>query len=76
MGTFLFSLVLYGITSIFPIERITEPEFFSYNFPYKLLYVVLCITHIELKYVSAWSLGMASMRASGLTYNPIKNVKK
>ena len=34
----------------------------------------MCITHIELKYVCAWSLGMMSMRASGFTYNPKKNV--
>jgi hypothetical protein len=36
--------------------------------------MVVCITHIELKYVTAWSLGMMSMRASGITYNPAKNV--
>lgn len=35
----------------------------------------MSITHIELKYVVAWSLGMISMRASGFTYNPSKNVK-
>lgn len=35
--------------------------------------MVICITYIELKYVTAWSLGMVSMRASGFTYNPIKN---
>jgi hypothetical protein len=39
-----------------------------------MLYIIICITHIELKYVSAWSLGMMSMRASGITYNPSKNV--
>jgi hypothetical protein len=36
----------------------------------------MCITHIELKYVSAWSLGMAGMRASGITYNPKENTTK
>lgn len=35
--------------------------------------MVICITYIELKYVTAWSLGMVSMRASGFTYNPTKN---
>lgn len=35
----------------------------------------MCITHIELKYVTAWSLGMVSMRASGITYNPSNNRK-
>jgi len=76
MITFLISLVLYGATSMFPLSIVTTPEFLTYSFPYTLLYCVLTITHIELKYVSAWSLGMASMRASGFTYNPDANVKK
>ena len=66
---------MYAGSSFFPLESIAEPFFGDYNFFYKLLYCVLCITHIELKYIAAWSLGMISMRASGFTYNPSKNKK-
>jgi len=34
----------------------------------------MCITYIELKYIVAWGLGMIGMRASGITYNPSKNL--
>jgi lysophospholipid acyltransferase len=75
MGTFLIAVLLYGGFSVFPLERVTEPLFTSYSLPYRLLYSVLTIIHITLKYVSVWSLGMVSMRASGFTYNPAKNRK-
>ena len=68
-------MLFYGATSIFPLMTIMEESFAEYSIVYKLTYCVLTITHIELKYVTAWSLGMMSMRASGITYNPIKNKK-
>lgn len=74
---FVFALAIayYGSTAFFPLSRITEPVFADYSLPYKFFYCVICITHVELKYVAAWSLGMVSMRASGITYNPGSNVK-
>ena len=72
-GIFVLALTYYGATSIFPLSAVAEESFGEYNFFYKLLYCVLSITHIELKYIAAWSLGMISMRASGITYNPSKN---
>lgn len=75
LGTFIFSVALYGITSVFPLERIVEAEYTTYGIAYKLFYCVMAITHVELKYVSAWSLGMISMKASGFTYNPEANKK-
>jgi hypothetical protein len=75
-GVFVLALAYYAATSIFPISNIPEATFAEYSLPYKFFYCVLCITHIELKYVTAWSLGMVSMRASGITYNPRKNTKK
>jgi len=35
---------------------------------------MMCITQIELKYISVWGLAMIGMKASGITYNPSKNV--
>lgn len=67
-------MIAYFATSYFHIDRVTWPEFEDYSLLYKLFYMVVCITYIELKYISAWSLGMMSMRASGITYNPSKNV--
>lgn len=72
-GVFVFSSLLYALLSVFPISRITEAGFSEYALPYKFFYIVMCITYIELKYVVAWSLGMISMRASGITYNPSNN---
>ena len=69
------ALAAYGATSIFPLSTVIEPVFTEYSLPYRLLYCVISITHIELKYVTAWSLGMMGMRASGFTYNPAKNQK-
>ena len=36
----------------------------------------MCITYIELKYVTVWALAIVGMRASGITYNPQKNVMR
>lgn len=74
-GVFLLSVAMYGATSMFPLDRVIEPSFADKNLFYQALYCILTITHIELKYISAWSLGMISMRASGITYNPSKNTK-
>jgi lysophospholipid acyltransferase len=73
LGVFFFSLVCYFGLAHFNIDRVVQPEFLEYSYGYQLLYMVICITYIELKYVTAWSLGMVSMRASGITYNPRKN---
>lgn len=73
-GVFLLSLGIYFGTAYFHIDRTVTEEFNEYSFFYKMVYILICITHIELKYVSAWSLGMMSMRASGITYNPSKNI--
>ena len=73
-GIFLFSLGLYFAMAMFPLDYFLSDEFMKYNLIYRLLYGVLAITHIELKYISAWSLLMISMRASGITYNPKKNI--
>lgn len=35
---------------------------------------MLCIVSITMKYLSVWSLAMISLRATGITYNPSKNV--
>ena len=75
-GLFVLVLAAYEASSIFPFERVSEPIFYEeYSLGYKLLYCVITIVHIELKYITVWSLGMISMRASGLTYNPVKNKK-
>ena len=73
-AVFVGSLLVYFATAHFHLERVTWPEFDEYNYFYKLFYMVVCITHIELKYITAWSLGLMSMKASGITYNPSKNV--
>lgn len=43
---------------------------------YKFLYIQLIVLSTELKYISAWSLGLISMKASGFTYNPSHNFRK
>ena len=60
---------------MFPLSIVTDSIFSTYALPYKFFYIVMCITHIELKYILAWSLGMIGFRASGFTYNPRKNQK-
>ena len=45
-------------------------EYASYSLWYKFIYIYLIIFSTEFKYISAWSLGMISMKASGFTYNP------
>ena len=70
------SVLIYGALSKFPLDYLLTDQFAEHNIFYKLFYCVANITFIEFKYVSAWSLGMMSMRASGITYNPEKNVKK
>ena len=74
-GYFVIALFYYGATSFFPLSAVVEQSFNDFNLFYKLFYCVASITHIELKYVTAWNLGMVSMRASGITYNPSKNTK-
>jgi len=73
LGYSILSMLAYLGLSHFYIERVVTAEFEEYSYGYRLLYMVICITYIELKYVTAWSLGMVSMRASGFTYNPSKN---
>jgi len=58
------------------LDIVPTVEFDGYNYFYKLFYIVMCITYIELKYIAAWGLGMVGMRASGITYHPSKNVKR
>ena len=75
-GTFIFSVSLYFALSSFPLDYVIDPVFDDYSLVYKLGYCMLAITHIELKYIAAWSLGMVSMRASGITYRSSGNLKK
>lgn len=46
LGLFVLSVVLYGASSCFGLAYVTEPAFAEDNLAYKLLYIVLCITHI------------------------------
>jgi hypothetical protein len=74
MGLFILSISLYFALSYFQIMFVATPEFDTYNYLYKLFYIMMCITQIELKYISVWGLAMIGMKASGITYNPSKNV--
>ena len=74
-GIFIGSVAVYGLTSKFNLAYVTTAAFAEEALWYKFIYIVINITHIELKYISAWSLGMMSMRAPGFTYNPSKNIR-
>lgn len=67
--TFLICLVCYFLTDPFEILYTTTEEFAAGSYLYKMLFIGGVILHIELKYITAWSLGMIGMHASGITYN-------
>ena len=46
------------------------PEFAEMNFFFQAAYLLISIIGARFKYYSAWSLGMLSMNASGITHNP------
>lgn len=51
------------------------PEYAESNFLYQIVYLLISIIGARFKYYSAWSLGMISMNASGITHNPKYNEK-
>lgn len=60
---------VYLATSVFELFYTTGAEFSQHGMAYKLLYIGGAITHIEFKYISAWSLGLVSVHLSGLSYS-------
>ena len=53
----------------FDLFHTITPEFDETSYFYKLMYIGFVIFHIEFKYITAWSLGMISVHASGLSYD-------
>ncbi len=52
---------------------LSDEFYHNYNILYKMLYMSLAIFAFRFKYYAAWSLGMVSMNATGITYNVEKN---
>ncbi len=73
---FVFSLTVYLSTSSVAADDLATVWYAEQSLSYKLFYVMFIVVNTEMKYVSAWSLGMISMKASGFTYNPSQSVKK
>lgn len=73
IGVFALSISIYFFLGMFPLEYMLDPEFEEHHILFRLFYAISTITYIELRYISVWSLGMVSMRASGITYHPTKN---
>jgi D-alanyl-lipoteichoic acid acyltransferase DltB (MBOAT superfamily) len=69
-GIFLISLVVFITAETYEIEHILTEEFAQTNIFNKFSYVLINMIGVQFKYISAWSLGMISMKASGFTYNP------
>lgn len=44
------------------------------NFFYQSVYLLIAIIGARFKYYSAWSLGMIGVNATGITYNPKKQL--
>lgn len=70
---FVGSLAVYFATGQFKIDDLLTEEYANYSLWYKFVYIYFIIFSTEFKYISAWSLGLISMKASGFTYNPSLN---
>ena len=57
-------------------DDLTTEWYAQQSLCYKFLYIQLIVFSTEFKYISAWSLGLISMKASGFTYNPSHSVRK
>lgn len=64
------SLAVFITLSPFPCSKMISPQFNNWNFLIKSAYMMVSIVGVRFKYYSAWSLGMVSMNATGITYNP------
>jgi hypothetical protein len=51
-------------------------EYSEQNWAYKIGYLVVSIFAFRFKYYSAWSLGMISMNATGITYNGLDDTQQ
>jgi hypothetical protein len=51
-------------------------EYSEQNWAYKIGYLVVSIFAFRFKYYSAWSLGMISMNATGITYNGLEDTQQ
>lgn len=72
---FVTTLILYLGGSSIKVEDLVTPWYADQSLAYKLFYPFLIVMTIELKYISVWSLGMISMKASGFTYDPSQSIK-
>lgn len=70
------SIAVYLATSSINVNDLLTTWYSEQSLLYKLFYLQLLVLNIEVKYISAWSLGMVSMKASGFTYNPSQSIKK
>lgn len=77
METVLFVCTLVGYlgTSSIKVNDLTTDWYAQQDLWYKFFYIQLIVISTEMKYISAWSLGMISMKASGFTYNPSHSVR-
>lgn len=73
LGVFLISLVVYFGTKSFDIWLTVKPEFAEHSYAYKIFFINAVIFHITFKYISAWSLGLVGMHATGLSYSKQNN---
>lgn len=67
------AVALYVILMPLKISYMYSPEFAELNFLKQSVYLLVCIIGARFKYYSVWSLGMISVNATGITYNPVKN---
>ena len=63
-------MATYLGTSSFELSYTISEEFAECSYAYKMLFIGAVIVHIEFRYITIWSLGMISVHASGLSYDP------
>ena len=66
-------MAVYFSLISFNLDYMLTQEYYDLNILYKILYMTVAIFAFRFKYYSAWSLGMLSMNATGITYNAEKD---
>eukprot|EP00825_Cyclidium_porcatum_P005211 TRINITY_DN124_c0_g1_i1.p1 TRINITY_DN124_c0_g1~~TRINITY_DN124_c0_g1_i1.p1 ORF type:complete len:421 (+),score=55.32 TRINITY_DN124_c0_g1_i1:43-1305(+) len=65
----LFSLVYVGLSPIFPMSAIIDPDFKKFNLLYKLVYLQIATTIYRFKYYSGLTIAQVGICSTGITYN-------